>query len=300
MSQSYTRSEVERIVGLDQRQLRYWERLRLVRPRARRRERFYSFADLVALETIKRLTEKRIPASRLRRAIEALERQLGCAHLPVEKLRVLSNGRQVAVIPPGAHGRPFEPLTGQLLLSFDTQPLARKVQKIVSHSAEEWFELAQACDADAEMRSEAVAAYRRVIELEPEWAEAHINLGVALYHLGQLDEARRAFSAALALDPHNAIAHFNLGCVLDELGEVDQSIGHLRQAVKTMPAHADSHFNLALAYEKRGENQRAREHWSAYLRYEPHGSWAGYARSRLTRIASGKQMPAVIPFRKRG
>lgn len=300
MSQRYTQSEVERIVGLDQRQLRYWERLRLVRPRARWRERFYSFADLVALETIKRLTKKRIPARRLRRAIEALERQLGGAHMPIEKLRVLSNGRQVAVIPPGEHGRPFEPLTGQLLLAFDTQPLARKVHKILSRSAEEWFELALACDADPQMRSEAVAAYRRVIELEPEWAEAHINLGVALYHLFQLEESQRAFSAALALDPHNATAHFNLGCVLDELGELDQSIGHLRQAVKALPAHADSHFNLALAYEKRGENQRAREHWSAYLRYEPHGSWAGYARSRLTRIVHERQSPPVIPFRKKG
>jgi tetratricopeptide (TPR) repeat protein len=299
LSQRYTRSEVERIVGLKARQLRYWERLRLVRPHARWRERFYSFGDLVALETIKRLTEKRIPARRLRRAVEVLERQLGGAPLPIEKLRVLSNGREIAVIPPGEHG-PFEPLTGQLLLSFDTQPLARKVHKIISRTAEEWFEFALACDAEAEMRSEAVAAYRRVVELEPKWVEAQINLGVALYHLCQLEEARRAFRAALALDPVNGIAHFNLGCVLDELGDLDESIEHLRQAVKAMPAHADAHFNLALAYEKRGENQRARDHWSAYLRHEPRGPWSEHARSRLARAPSRKQSPAPIPFRKKG
>lgn len=300
MSQRYTRSEVERIVGLNQRQLRYWERLRLVRPRTRWRERFYSFTDLVALETIKRLTEKRIPARRLRRAVEALERQLGGAPMPIEKLRVLSNGRQIAVIPPGEDGRLFEPLTGQLLLSFDTQPLARKVHKILSRSAEQWFEMALASDAEPETRPEAVAAYRHVLELEPEWVEAHINLGVALYHLRQLEDSQRAFGAALALDPRNPMAHFNLGCVLDELGELEESIEHLRQAVRAMPAHADAHFNLALGYEKRGENQRAREHWASYLHYEPRGAWAEYARSRVGRPRHGKQLPAPIPFRKKG
>jgi len=300
LPQRYTRSEVERIVGLNQRQLRYWERLRLVRPHTRWRERFYDFTDLVALKTIKRLTEKRIPARRLRRVVEALERQLGGAPMSIGTLRLLSSGRQIAVIPPGQNARPFEPLTGQLLLAFETQPLAHKVHKILSRSAEQWFELALACDADPEMCSEAVAAYRRVLELEPEWVEAHINLGVALYHLRQLDDSRQALRAALALDPRNAMAHFNLGCVLDELGELEESIEHLRQAVKTMPAHADAHFNLALSYEKRGENQRAREHWSAYLRYEPSGAWAEYARSRVGRPSKAKQLPAPIPFRKKG
>jgi tetratricopeptide (TPR) repeat protein len=299
LAEHYTQSEVGRIVGLEPRQLRYWERLRLVRPLVRWRERFYSFSDIVALETIKRLTEKRIPARRLRRAITALEHQLGESQLPLEKLRVLANGRQVIVIPPGPGGKPLEPLTGQWVLGFLTEPLARKVHRMASRGAEEWFELALACDAEPGKLEDSAAAYRRVVELEPRWVEAHINLGVTLYHLGQLREARRAFSAALALEPGSAVAHFNLGCVLDELDELDQAIEHLRQAVKMMPAHADAHFNLAMAYEKRGEPVRAREHWSLYLRHEPRGAWADYARARLAGPAIVRRPSAPIPFRKK-
>jgi len=300
MSDRYTRSEAERIVGVTARQLRYWERLHLIRPLARWGERFYSFSDLVALETIKRLTDRRVPARRLRRAIAALEHELGTALVPLEELHIQASGRQVAVLPPGPDTRPIEPLTGQFLLRFDTREVARKVHLMVSRTAEEWFEFALACDSRLETVPEAVSAYRRVLQLAPNWVEAHINLGVSLYQLGELEDARQAFLNALTLDPQNSITHFNLGCVLDELGQPDESIMHLEEAVRIAPNHADAHFNLALAYEKRRERRRARDHWALYLRYEPRGPWSDYARSRLEPPRPGRSLPAPIPFRKKG
>ncbi|MGH9701224.1 MAG: MerR family transcriptional regulator, partial [Candidatus Acidiferrales bacterium] len=54
MAQRYTRRDVGRILGLDASRLRYWERLRLIHPRARWGEKFYSFGDLVAVRAIQR------------------------------------------------------------------------------------------------------------------------------------------------------------------------------------------------------------------------------------------------------
>jgi tetratricopeptide (TPR) repeat protein len=300
MAERYTRNEAERIVGVTGRQLRYWERLHLLHPSTRWGERFYSFSDLVAIETIKRLTDRRVPARRLRRAIAALERELGTAPLPLEELQIQASGRQVAVLPPGRDTHPIEPLTGQFLMRFDTQELAHKVHRMVSRTAEEWFEFALACDSRPETIPEAISAYRHVLELAPSWVEAHINLGVALYQLSELEEARQAFLNALVLDPQNSITHFNLGCVLDELGRPDESIKHLEEAVRIAPDHADAHFNLALAYEKRRERRRARDHWALYLRYEPRGPWSDYARSRLEPPRPARSLPAPIPFRKKG
>ena len=76
MAQRYTRREVGRILGVNPSRLRYWERLQLVRPQARWGERFYNFGDLVALRTIQRLTDNRIPARRVRRAVSLIEQQL--------------------------------------------------------------------------------------------------------------------------------------------------------------------------------------------------------------------------------
>jgi tetratricopeptide (TPR) repeat protein len=137
-----------------------------------------------------------------------------------------------------------------------------------------------------------------VVELAPDWIEAHINLGVAYYQMGQLSDARDAFVVAVGLDPLNGISRYNLGCTLEELGEYDEAIDHLRRAARAMPAHADVHFNLALAYEKRSERRAARDHWTLYLRYAPNGTWAEQARARLRQYSTRRKNVTPIPFRR--
>jgi tetratricopeptide (TPR) repeat protein len=298
LSQRYTRREVGRILGLNAGRLRYWERLRLVCPRARWGEHFYSFSDLVAVRSIKRLTENRVPARRLRQVVRVLEQQLGADSLPIQELRLLDHGREILVIPPGA-AKPFNPLRQQWVFPFDTALRPVKLHPMIGRSPEELFELALECETRPEMIPEAIETYRRVVELAPDWIEAHINLGVACYHTGQFGEARAAFRAAVDLDPLNGISRYNLGCTLEELGELDEAVVHLRRAARAMPAHSDVHFNLALAYEKRGERRLAREEWALYLRYAPYGPWAEQARIRLRNSSSRRKLSAPIPFRRR-
>ena len=295
LSQHYTRREVGRILGVNARRLRYWERLRLVSPRARWGERFYSFGDLVALRTIQRLTQNRIPARRLKRAVTIVERQFGRAPLPLHELRVLEHGQDVLVVPPGATG-PFSPLKQQWALPFDVTAQPEKLRPMAGQTPEDLFERALNCETDPELLPQAVETYLRVLELAPDWVEAHINLGVALYQLGRTEEALNAFRNAVELDPMNGISHYNLGCVLEEQGKVDEAIGHLRRASRSMPAHADAHYNLALAYEKRGEPRLAREQWILYLRHAPGGPWADHARARLRQYSSRRKRVAPIPF----
>ena len=57
---------------------------------------------------------------------------------------------------------------------------------------------------------EAVACYRRALELKPDFAEAHNNLGNALKDQGKLDEAVACYRRALELKPDYAAAHSNL------------------------------------------------------------------------------------------
>ncbi len=300
MNQRYTRSEVERMLGVTRRQLDYWAKLRLVEPRARWGERFYSFADLVALETVKRLTSKRIPAWRLRRAIVALETQLGQMPAPLSELRVATNGREVVVTAPAPYNRPIEPLTGQFVLQFETEALADKVRALSSRTAEEWFEIGLAYDSTPETLEKAAEAYQRVLGLAPDWIEAYINLGTTLYQLQQMEEAKSVLTKAVALEPNNSLVHYNLGCVLDQLAKGDAAIEHLRRAVELAPDLADAHLNLAMAYEQRGQKEQARKHLSLYLHYEPRGAWAEFARSRIHASHASGRSDKLTPFRKNG
>jgi tetratricopeptide (TPR) repeat protein len=300
----YTRSEVERMMGISRRELNYWTRLRLVLPRARWGERFFDFRDLVALETIKRLSARRVPAGRIRRAITALQTELGATETPLSMLRISTNGKQVVVHPPAAQGRPYEPLTGQFVLNFETSELVKKIHAMASRSAEEWFELGMACDSNAESLDQAAQAYRKAVDAAPEWVEAHINLGTTLYQLGRMEEAREEFTSAVEFEPGNSLAEFNLGCVLEQLGQAKQAIQHLLRAIELSPTLADAHLNLALAYEKGDQLQSAVRHLSLYIRYEPNGPWAEFARSRISRYRASNRTPTsppgkLTPFRRK-
>jgi tetratricopeptide (TPR) repeat protein len=300
LNQQFTRTEVGRILGTTRRQLDYWARLGLVEPRARWGERFYSFADLVALVTVKELTGKGIPARRLRRSILALQTQLGELPAPLSELRITTNGRQVVVLPPGPSGRAIEPLTGQFVLDFKVRDLGQKVRQMSTCTAEEWFEIGLANDSSPETLEKAADAYRRAVELAPDWVEAYINLGTTLYQLQRMEESRRCFAGAVALEPSNPLAHFNMGCVLEQLGETEAAIAELQRAVRIAPNLADAHLNLALAYEKHGQKQDARKHLSLYLHYEPQGPWAEFARSQIGRRRGQGRAGKLTPFRRNG
>jgi tetratricopeptide (TPR) repeat protein len=298
----YTRGEVERMMGISRRELDYWTRLRLVSPRSRWGERFFNFSDLVALETIKRLAARRIPARRIQRTVLALRAELGSAETPLSSLRISTNGKQVVVHPPQKNSQPHEPLTGQFVLNFEISELARKIHALSSRSAEEWFEIGMACDSNPNSIEQAAQAYQKAVEAAPSWVEARINLGTALYQLGKLDAAYEEFAAACELDPDSPLAEFNLGCVLQQCGEVEPAIWHFERAVELSPTLADAHFNLALAYEKYGVPQKVVQHLSLYLRYEPNGPWKEYA---LSRILEHRAAPAstsrakLTPFRRK-
>jgi len=299
LEQQFTRSEVERMTGATRQQLDYWSRLRLLQPRSRWGERFFNFTDLVAVEALRRLTAQRIPAQRLSRVVQALERQLGNAAAPLSSLRISVTGDEVVVREPGPQGRPIEPLTGQFVMDFETAQLQSKVHSLGTRTAEEWFDLAMTLDGKQETMAEAVDAYRQAIKGAPEWIEPHINLGTALFHLGRLVESRDAFCAAVKIDRRHALAHFNLGCICDRLDDGDQAAQEFRAALACAPDMAEAHLNLALVYEKQNRKDESRSHFSAYLRYDPNGRWVDFARARLGSSGRPRRRAAkVTPFRR--
>src|SRR3954465_3726621 len=50
---------------------------------------------------------------------------------------------------------------------------------------------------------EAIYRWEKAVELDPKYAAAFNDLGIAYEHEGQLDKARRAYEKALALEPNN-------------------------------------------------------------------------------------------------
>lgn len=280
----FSPEDVQRILGLTPKQLDQWDRLRLVSPQKEQGSHFYDFRDLIGLRTVKQLVEQGVPANRLQRALEALRQKLSKVQAPLAELRVLSDGKDVIV---ERHGARLEPVSGQFVLNFETREIDEQVRVITEpasagrRSAEDWFATALACESGTSTRDEAIEAYDRALQVDPQKIDALLNCGTLYYEDGNPEKASEYFERAIALDADNALAQFNLGSVLDEMGEVEAARQHLRLAVRLQPDYPDAHYNLAFVCEKLRAFSEAREHWQAYVRLEPVGPWSSYARQRL-------------------
>ena len=115
----YSREEVRRLLDVTERQLRGWEKHRLIPPMER-----FGFSDLIALRTLIKLRESRIPPARIRNVLSALRERLNDINDPLKELRLISDGKRIHV-QVGEHS--MEPVSGQLLFNFDPAELKRLV-----------------------------------------------------------------------------------------------------------------------------------------------------------------------------
>jgi tetratricopeptide (TPR) repeat protein len=281
----FSAEDVQRIVGLTRKQLDQWDRLRLVSPRGERDMRYYDFRDLIGLRMIKQLLEKGVSANRLQRALSALNEKLSQVQTPLSQLRILSDGRDILVEQGAAR---LEPISGQFVLNFETRELDESIRFITKRSADDWLAMALSYEADKETRAEAIDAYDRCVDVDPNNVDALLNCGTVYYEDGNFEKAAAYFHRAVMAQPQNPLAHFNLGSVLEETGKLEDARRHLRQAVLLDPAHSDAHYNLAFVCEKLGAFPEAREHWQAYVKLDPVGQWSTYARQRLASCKTAK------------
>jgi tetratricopeptide (TPR) repeat protein len=81
---------------------------------------------------------------------------------------------------------------------------------------------------------DAIAQFQAALRIDPDYAEAHYNLGNALSQLpGRLPDAIAQSEAVLRLEPGDASAHSNLGLALANSGGPHKTVkcaihGHWR------------------------------------------------------------------------
>jgi predicted TPR repeat methyltransferase len=105
---------------------------------------------------------------------------------------------------------------------------------------------------------EAELSFRKAIELKVNFAEAHKNLGTVLLHLRKLDEAKVNFQKAIELKPDYAGAYCSLGNLLNDLGRFDEAEASYRKALEIKPNYAEVHHNLGIIHKTLGNSYEAK------------------------------------------
>src|SRR5262245_16971721 len=212
----------------------------------------------------------RIPARRIRRALRKLNGQLPEGH-PITSVRLGVEGNRV-VVDDGAQR--WQPESGQILFDFggadpvnDVATIARRAEpeapkRTQEFSADDWFEWG--CELEPGSPGEAMAAYRKALELDPAHASAHVNLGRLLHEAGDPAAAEPHYEAALAARPDDGTAAFNLGVALEDQNKLPEARLAYLKATRLDPGSADAHYNAARLAEKLGRSAEALQHLQTY------------------------------------
>ncbi|HEX4144961.1 MAG TPA: tetratricopeptide repeat protein [Pirellulales bacterium] len=117
--------------------------------------------------------------------------------------------------------------------------------------------------------AQAAEAYRAVIALRPNLAEAYNNLGSVLQGQGLLDEAAVQFERAATLKPQLFQAHNSLGDIFHAQGKLEQAVARYRQAIALRPDIAETYSNLGALLGQQGHYAAAAAHCERALALKP-------------------------------
>ena len=138
-------------------------------------------------------------------------------------------------------------------------------------TAEEWFKKGNTA-LDVKNYDEAISMYKKAIVINPDFAEAHYNLGWIYVEKGMLDEAISEYKKTITINPDLANAHFNLGRIYEKKERLDEAISEYKKAIAINPNYADAHFNLGFAYGVKGILSISADHlYKAGIQYLKQG-----------------------------
>ena len=133
---------------------------------------------------------------------------------------------------------------------------------------------------------------RKVLEHEPDNANAHHFLGIIAWEVGELEFAKTCIEKSIALDPDNPSCYLNMGNVFQKenkyadslkwyekaldfeysekqkvynsigvaqtkLGRLEKAVTSLGKAIEQDPNYVEAHANISVAYKDMGQYEKA-------------------------------------------
>jgi tetratricopeptide (TPR) repeat protein len=112
--------------------------------------------------------------------------------------------------------------------------------------------------AQSKRYSRAIKLFGRVIELEGRNADAYYNRGLALYFVGQIENARPDFENAVKIVPNFTNAHYNLGLCYYHLKRYEEATASFSRTIDISPKYAHAFHNCGFSLRAQGQDEEAK------------------------------------------
>ncbi len=141
--------------------------------------------------------------------------------------------------------------------------------------------LAQALKVDSitaiRYRTEAVGHLQKAVTIHPAYKNAWLLLGNAFYYLNNFDQAIQAFKQALVLDPEYADASKNMGLAYrdggriagETLGDLRKATTYLKEAAALLPEDYEAHRLAGIAFGFSGNKLEAISYFQRAAQIKP-------------------------------
>ena len=268
----YSLEQLCRILGLEEKRLKYWQKIGLF-PRG---QDGFDWSDLSRAKTLVRLVDD-----------EGLSARGLLPFAPILESRKVHGDHKALVVRDDGGYR--EANSGQWMLDFE--PIENEVRVLPLQG--EWAEKAQQAFDEGEPEQARELA-GRALEAADISVESLNDLGLLLLTVGDHETALKVLLEATAASDAGSRQWFNLSHAYDAVSLFEESCRALETAVKLDPDFADARFNLALGYEKIGETGKAYTQWREFLKRHPYEGEAETVRTYLAKAYAGGR---VVPLR---
>lgn len=129
-------------------------------------------------------------------------------------------------------------------------------------------------DDQAELMLQALGAYLKALEADPEYARTHDNLGQTYIALGSVERGIEHYRKALDIDPAFVVSHHNLALALLSQGNPTSAIEHLQEAIRLRESSNETPDSttliaLGVAMVQNGQYQEAIQAYERALEISP-------------------------------
>ena len=119
---------------------------------------------------------------------------------------------------------------------------------------------------DMGQKDKAVDMLRKVLELDPGFCDAHIQLGHVLLDDGLVEDAIGEFTYVIKCDPNSNDAKLGLGMAHARKGENDKAMEYFQSALALNPRPERVHYEMGKVHENKGELDKAVESYKLALK----------------------------------
>jgi tetratricopeptide (TPR) repeat protein len=135
------------------------------------------------------------------------------------------------------------------------------------------------------------------LNLNPEAAEAHMNLGAIDQQAGRWDNALIEYQAAYRLNPNLPEVTYGMGQIFQHQGRLDDAAGAYRETIRNDSSHVNAHIALAGVYVAQEKKPEAVETFEAALHLAPDVPEGHFQVARLLEDI-GRSTEALAHYRR--